>query len=107
MKGTQLPMIDTTSTLSPASWPVLVPRHAHLRHSSNVPWSRPLRESFWSQAVCPSWCYREVVSIVAWRFKILCSQKWLAKVGLDTVALMMDVMVIGIVGKEELARIPP
>lgn len=49
----------------------------------------------------------EVVSTVAWRFKILCSQKWLAKVGLDTVALMMDVMVIGIVGKEELARIPP
>lgn len=99
MKETQLPMTDKTSALSPASWPVLVPRHAHLQHPSNAPWSRPLHESFWSQAVCPSWCYREVVSIVPWRFEILRSQKWLAKVGLDTVALMMNVMVIGIVGK--------
>ena len=35
------------------------------------------------------------------------SQEGLAKVRFDSVYLMMDVVIVGIVGKDKLARIPP
>lgn len=35
------------------------------------------------------------------------SQVRLAEVGLDTVGLVMDVVIVGVVGEEELQRVPP